>query len=149
MLTMPRSLPRLKAGRAARGATLIEVMVAVLLVSFGILGLVGLHARAIQFSVDADDRNRAALFADELAAQMRLARSTTLPAAQIATWTQRVQGIDPATNQPVNTGLPSAAVDINVTSVNSATITIRWRSPGQASESRLESEVWLTNEEIS
>ena len=49
--------------------------------SFGILAS-SLQARAIQFSLDADDRNRAALFADDLAAQMWLARTTPLPAAR-------------------------------------------------------------------
>lgn len=145
---MMRPLPA-SARRAQRGATMIEVLVSVLIVSFGILGLVGLHARAIQFSVDADDRSRAALFADDLAAQMRLARSTTLPGAQIALWTQRVQGIDPLTNQPTNTGLPNAVVGVAVASPNSATITIRWRNPGQTRDSQLDTVVVLTNEEIS
>jgi type IV pilus assembly protein PilV len=117
---------------------MIEVLVAVLIVSFGILGLVGLQARAVQFSVDADDRSRAALFADDLAAQMRLARSTTLPAAQLAQWTNAVQA-----------GLPNAAVDLVVDSVNQATVTVRWRNPGQTDESRLQSVIVLTNEEIS
>lgn len=132
------STPKVSARRSARGATMIEVLVAVLIVSFGILGLVGLQARAVQFSVDADDRSRAALFADDLAAQMRLARSTTLPAAQLAQWTNAVQA-----------GLPNAAVDLVVDSVNQATVTVRWRNPGQTDESRLQSVIVLTNEEIS
>jgi type IV pilus assembly protein PilV len=117
---------------------MIEVLVAVLIVSFGILGLVGLQARAVQFSVDADDRSRAALFADDLAAQMRLARSTTLPAAQVTQWTNTVQA-----------GLPNGAVDLVVDSVNQATVTVRWRNPGQTDESRLQTVIVLTNEEIS
>lgn len=132
------STPKLSARRSARGATMIEVLVAVLIVSFGILGLVGLQARAVQFSVDADDRSRAALFADDLAAQMRLARSTTLPAAQVTQWTNAVQA-----------GLPNGAVDLVVNSVNQATVTVRWRNPGQTDESRLQTVIVLTNEEIS
>jgi type IV pilus assembly protein PilV len=132
----------------ARGATLIEVLVAVLIVSFGILGLVGLHARAIQFSLDADDRNRAALFADELAAQMRLARTTALPAATLTTFTKRVQGLDPATDAPTNTGLPNATVVLTPGAANSVTLTITWRHPSQTDPSRLESIIVLTNEEV-
>ncbi len=134
-----------------RGVTLIEVLVSVLIMSFGILGVVALQARAIQFSLDADDRNRAALFADDLAAQMRLARSTTLPAAQLAAFESRVQGIDPATSQPTGLGLPNATVAVTAGATpNVATITIRWRHPAQPSgqESQLVSDVVLTAEEM-
>ena len=134
-----------------RGVTLIEVLVSVLIVSFGILGVVALQARAIQFSLDADDRNRAALFADDLAAQMRLARSTTLPAAQLDAFEKRVQGIDPVTNQPTGLGLPNAALAVAAGATpNIATITITWRHPGEPSgqDSRLVTDVYLTAEEM-
>ena len=138
-------------GAGQRGVTLIEVLVSVLIVSFGILGIVALQARAIQFSMDADDRNRAALFADDLAAQMRLARSTTLPAAQVQAIEKRIQGIDPITNQPTGLGLPNAALQITPGATpNLATITITWRHPGEPTgqDSRLISDVVLTAEEI-
>ena len=119
-------------GAKARGSSLIEVLVSILIMSFGILGVVGLHARAIQFSLDADDRNRAALFGDELAAQMRLARSVNLSAAQIDTFTKRVQGLDLVTNQPNGSGLPNANVAVVAGATpNVATLTITWRHPGQ------------------
>ncbi|MEO6934010.1 MAG: prepilin-type N-terminal cleavage/methylation domain-containing protein [Collimonas sp.] len=50
------------------GFLLIEVMVALLIFSFGILGLVGLQATAINNSVSAEDRTQAALLADNLVA---------------------------------------------------------------------------------
>lgn len=134
-----------------RGVTLIEVLVSVLIVSFGILGIVALQARAIQYSMDADDRNRAALFADDLAAQMRLARSTTLPAAQLQAIEKRIQGLDPNTNQTTGLGLPNAALAITPGATpNLATITITWRHPGEPTgqASRLVSNVVLTAEEI-
>lgn len=134
-----------------RGVTLIEVLVSVLIMSFGILGVVALQARAIQFSLDADDRNRAALFADDLAAQMRLARSTTLPASQLTDFEMRVQGIDPVTSQPTGLGLPNAALVVAPGATpNVATITITWRHPGQPSgqDSRLMVDVVLTAEEM-
>ena len=138
-------------GAGQRGVTLIEVLVSVLIVSFGILGIVALQARAIQFSMDADDRNRAALFADDLAAQMRLARSTTLPPAQLQAIERRIQGIDPITSQPTGLGLPNAALQITAGATpNLATITITWRHPGEPTgqDSRLVSNVVLTAEEI-
>jgi type IV pilus assembly protein PilV len=134
-----------------RGVTLIEVMVSVLIMSFGILGVVALQARAIQFSLDADDRNRAALFADDLAAQMRLARSTTLPPAQLSDFEKRVQGIDPVTSQPTGLGLPNAALAVAPGATpNVATITITWRHPAEPSgqDSRLLVDVVLTAEEM-
>ena len=140
-------------GAKVRGSSLLEVLVSVLIMSFGILGVVGLHARAIQFSLDADDRNRAALFADDIAAQMRLARSVALPPAQIDAYTKRVQGLDPATDQPNGSGLPNATLDVDVglgATPNVATITIKWRHPGQPAgqDSQLVVDVVLTDEEI-
>lgn len=133
---------------AQRGTTLIEVLVSVLILSFGLLGLVGLQARATQYSLDADDRNRAALFADDLGAQMRLARSVSLTTGQITNWTKRVQGLDLATDTPNGQGLPNAVVAVTP-SANTALIEISWRHPKQptGSESRLVTEVVLTDEE--
>ncbi|MGD9647510.1 MAG: type IV pilus modification protein PilV [Pirellulales bacterium] len=136
--------------RAQRGVTLIEVLVSVLIVSFGILGLVALQARAIQYSLDADDRNRAALFADELAAQMRLSRTLTLAPEQLDVALKRVQGIDPVTDQPTGLGLPNANLAVVPgADPNVATITITWRHPGEISglDSRLVMDVVLTDEE--
>lgn len=136
--------------RDQRGTTLLEVLVSILIFSFGILGLVGLQARATQFSLDAEDRNRAALYADDLAAQMRLSRSVNLSEAQIEAWTQRVQGLD-AEGEPTGLGLPNADAEVtpNV-AANTATINITWRHPQQAegNENRLVTEVVLTNEEV-
>jgi len=56
---------------------LIEVLVAILIFSFGLLGFVGLQARAIQFSASAEDSNRAALLANELASQLVTAQSAS------------------------------------------------------------------------
>lgn len=65
------------------GVALLEVLISILIFSFGILGLIGLQARAIGFSLDAEDRNRAALLADDVASLMWLNNSVTLPAADL------------------------------------------------------------------
>lgn len=138
-------------GAKARGSSLIEVLVSILIMSFGILGVVGLHARAIQYSLDADDRNRAALFGDELAAQMRLARRVTLTAAELDTFTKRVQGLDLGNNQPNGSGLPDADVLVAAGATpNVATLTITWRHPGQpvGDRSQFVMDIVLTDEEI-
>ena len=58
--------------RPQRGVALIEALVSIVIFSFGVLGLIGLEASAINYSVDAEDRNRAALFASEIASTMWL-----------------------------------------------------------------------------
>ena len=50
-----------------QGFALLEVLVSILIFSFGVLGLDRLQARAITLSTDAEDRNRAALLASDIA----------------------------------------------------------------------------------
>lgn len=123
-----------------RGGTLLEVLVSVLIFSFGILGLVAMQARATQFSIDAEDRNRAALLADDLAAQMRLARTVSLPAAQITAWRNRVAATS-------TQGLPNGTATVAVAG-NTALITITWTPPRSTQTSQLVTEVILTIEEV-
>jgi type IV pilus assembly protein PilV len=52
------------------GFMLIEVLAAILIFSFGILGLVGLQAATINNSISAEDRSQAALLADNLVATL-------------------------------------------------------------------------------
>lgn len=42
---------------------MIEVLVSLLIFSFGLLGMAGMLARSLTISIDAEDRNRAALLA--------------------------------------------------------------------------------------
>jgi type IV pilus assembly protein PilV len=104
-----------------RGMSLIEVLVVIVLFSFGLLGMVGLQARATQNSVGAEDSNRAALLANELAAQMWTSNTVVLPAATIADWNTRVAD---AKVQGLPNGVGAVVVAANV-----ARITITWRPP--------------------
>lgn len=58
---------------AHKGFTLIEVLVSLLVFSFGILALVGLQATAVRLSTDARDRASATFLADQLLARMLVA----------------------------------------------------------------------------
>jgi type IV pilus assembly protein PilV len=111
--------------RKSSGFTLIEVLVVMALFSFGLLGLVGLQAKAVQYSVGAEDSSRAALLANEIASTMWGAKTVTLPTATISAWQARVA--DASVN-----GLPNGAGAISVTS-NVATVTITWRGPTEPS----------------
>jgi type IV pilus assembly protein PilV len=106
----------------ARGMSMIEVLVAIVLISFGILGLVSLQARAVQFSVSAEDSQRAALLAGEVAATMWGANTVTLAPAVLTAWTNRVQN-------PAIAGLPNATGTVVVDAGgNVARITVQWRA---------------------
>ena len=107
------------------GMTLIEVLVAILIFSFGLLGFVGLQARAIQFSTSAEDSNRAALLANEIAAAAELTGGVTLPVATVDAWKARVSAAGGA-------GLPNGVGTYTQTSPKTASITISWRAPQAA-----------------
>ena len=51
---------------AQQGFALIEVLVSMLLFSLGVAGLIGMQARALQVSTDAQDRVQAAQLAQSL-----------------------------------------------------------------------------------
>ncbi len=56
--------------RSGRGFTMIEVLVSLLVVAFGLLALVGLQATAVRLSTDARDRGAATFLADQLLGRM-------------------------------------------------------------------------------
>ena len=113
MTTMPRR-------RGLRcGFSLIEVLVSTVLISVGLIGVVGLQARAVQISVSAEDQLRASLLANELASQMWTARSVSLPSAVTSAWATRV-------GETTGRGLPNAQGTVSV-SGNTARITVAWR----------------------
>jgi type IV pilus assembly protein PilV len=118
-----RPLHAPRAGRRSRsaGVSLVEVLVAILLFSFGLLGLVGLQARATQYAISAEDSNRAALLASDLAATMWTAGTTSLPQATVDAWSERVSAAAAG-------GLPNGQGTVDVAG-GVATITVSWRPP--------------------
>lgn len=104
------------------GVALIESLVSILIFSFGVLGLIGLEASAINYSVDAEDRNRAALFASDIASSMWLNNTVTVTPAQYATWKANIG------NTALPTGLPNGTLTITATAgtTNSTDISIQW-----------------------
>ena len=115
--------------RRQAGMTLIEVLVALLIFSLGMLGMVGMQAMAAKYSIDAEDRSRAALMANEIVAQMWLAKTVSLPTATVTAWTTRLQ------NAQVS-GLPNATGSITTATVDGvvvATVAITWHSPARKS----------------
>lgn len=108
--------------RVQRGFTLIEVLVALLIFSFGVLGMVGMQARAVQFSVQAGDRARASVLANEIVTQMWANQSTTVSSAALTAWQARVTD--------ATTGLPNAAGTVGSADSNGVvTVQVTWHPP--------------------
>jgi len=112
--------------RRQAGFTLIEVLVAILICSIGLLGIVGLQAKAIQYSVGSEDVNRAAILAGEAVWAIQDQQSVPLSATAYAAWQARVQ--DPAVGFAYGQGTISDP-DAN----NVVRITITWTPPDAAS----------------
>jgi len=64
-----------------QGFSLIEVLIAALLVSIGLLGAAGMHMRAIDYTVDTERRQMASMVASELMETMRGDTTTVLLAS--------------------------------------------------------------------
>src|SRR5450755_3960959 len=56
--------------RGQQGAFLLEALIGILIFSLGVLGIVGLQARAIRFTTDAEIRAEAMYLANSLISQM-------------------------------------------------------------------------------
>ncbi len=116
---------RMQNQKKQSGVLLIEVMIAVLIFSFGLLGLAGLQATATQSSVNAEERIRASLLASDRVAMFWVRQSvTSSQASDTAAWQAKV------TSSWKDGGLPNATGVVNVTGTV-ATITITWKSPSK------------------
>lgn len=60
-----------------RGFSLIEVLIALLLISVGVLGMVAMQGRAIQYTQDSIQRNTAAMLAEDLMELIRTNQTDT------------------------------------------------------------------------
>lgn len=120
--------PRTRRIRAAhRGMTLIEVLVALLIFSFGLLGLVGLQGRAHTFAMSAEDSNRAALFANEIVTSVVLQPGAggTIVAPSAAAWSASAAS-----------ALPNGSVVFGtLPTPKQLPITVYWKSPTAPSTS--------------
>ncbi len=124
-----QSTSRLPGKKEQAGVLLLEVLISILIFSFAFLGLVALQARAVQYSVDAEDRNRAALLANEMVSTMWGQKSTnkgTL-SVEIGAWQTKVQNL-------AVSGLPNANATVSAADANGVvTVTINWTPVGASS----------------
>ena len=117
-----------------RGVTLLESLIALLLFSFGILGLIGMQAMAARTTADSQYRTEATKFADRLINQMRVEDTLTL-SAEYSTggtkwnaWLADVQ--DAASGMPGSVAHPPTITIVGTPPV--VTLTMFWKGPGEA-----------------
>jgi type IV pilus assembly protein PilV len=122
-MSRPSSVHRLRNSQA--GFTLIEVLVAILICSFGLLGIVGLQSRAMQYSVSAEDSGRAIMLANEITTEMYTLKTINLPTSVTEPWQIRVA-------TPSAGGLPRGRGTVEVDG-RVATVTIQWQTHGPSS----------------
>jgi type IV pilus assembly protein PilV len=104
-----------------KGMTLIDLLVAVILFSIGILGLVGMQIVMTKVSISSENRATAALLADELVADYQMYGSVAAGDAAVgAAWKTKV-----------TSKLPSGAGTSAVDATGAQLITITWQEPGK------------------
>ena len=105
-----------------RGFSLIEMLVGVLILSFGLLGLITLQARALQASTTNEDSQRASLLANEMAALIVNANNVNVPERTVQDWAARAAN-------PASGGMPNGNGTVTVNG-NTARITMTWTPTG-------------------
>jgi type IV pilus assembly protein PilV len=115
------------------GFTLLEILVALIILSVGLLGLAGLQASGLRSNHSGYLRSQATLLAYEMTDRMRANRSTALAenydllfSGSTPTGTT-IQDIDRAEwRSALNSSLPSGSGQIDCTSTGLCTIDVRW-----------------------
>jgi len=122
-----------------RGFSLVEVLVAVVIFSLGVLGLVRMQATTVRLSTDARQRAEATFLADQLLARMLISDPATA-----STFSHRATGASscapsgPRSTNPVlldwlaqvTAAFPRVSVDDQQVIVNGADVTVRlcWKN---------------------
>ena len=128
--------------RRMGGIMLLEALIAILIFSIGILGIIGLQASAVQQSTDAKNRAEAAYLADQLMGQMWASDRVagTLKAQfdsdfcgaggcpAYVLWANSVKGTLPGVALGTDTK-PTVDIQDAGTSPGLVTISIFWRAP--------------------
>ena len=118
------------------GMAVVENLVAILIFSFGILGIVGLLANSMKSSASAKYRNDASMLANQIVGQMWVSDKTPAAlkanfespsGASFLAWRTSVSNVLPGVDTSVPASLPTIVIDAN----NVATVTVRWRAPGE------------------
>lgn len=125
------------APRRQRGMMLIEALIALLIFSIGILGIIGLQASAVQQSTDAKNRAEAAYLADQLMGRMWVdnrsvanlqAKYQSCGSSCAGYWAW--YGTVKATLPGVADDIPDTQPEVTVDNAGIVTISLSWRATG-------------------
>lgn len=125
--------PKPALARRARGIVLIDALIAIVIFSIGILGMVSLQAAAVKMAGDAKYRGDAAMFADQIIAQMwgddpkNLKTTYDTSGTKYKAWAGAIAKILPGVDDTTN--VPTITVGTN----NLVTVTVNWKSPNDTS----------------
>ncbi len=139
----------LRSRQPQEGVAILEALIAILIFSIGVLGIVGLQARSVQGLGEAGFRSQAVQHADELIAEMwtsdpgrrRTLYQSTAPGLMYQAWATKVttgsRQLPGATANPPTVVVTSIQTPIAILPGSSfftsdVTITIRWVPPGAA-----------------
>jgi type IV pilus assembly protein PilV len=130
--TMNAIAPSARRRGSAAGFTLIEVLVSILVFSFGVLGVVGMQARLLQASTQNADRARASLLANEIVSTMWAKQTADITSlSDYAAWQRRV-------STPTASGLPRGVGAVSKPDANGqVTVTVTWHPPSMADANAL------------
>jgi type IV pilus assembly protein PilV len=136
---------------------MIELLVSLLIFTFGMLGLAGLQTRTLSFNQSSLLRSQATALTDDILDRMRSDRTRalagswdtamnvnasamatgTFPERDVRAWKEQVQSLLPAGQASIVTVLPGAGVAADL--IGTVTITIQWddtrragNKPGEA-----------------
>lgn len=129
---------------SARGFSLLEVLIAIVIFSIGLLGLISMQARAIKQAGDAKLRAEASYLANQIIGQIWADRSNILDyihnptttaactfSGAVATSSNVTNWLGATDKKGTVLGtLPNAAAQIKIeTGTNVVTVTLCWRAP--------------------
>lgn len=107
------STPLLRPHRQHRGASLIEVLVAALLLAIGLLAMVGIQATATRLSKDAQSRSMATELASSFAEMVRANTAGAQAGGYVYTVPYApLRAAVPPPAQPCNTAIPCTPVQL-------------------------------------
>jgi type IV pilus assembly protein PilV len=114
----------IRSRRAIQGFTLIEVLISILVFSFGLLGAAAMQAMAVKVATQNGDRSRAAMLASEMVSTLWASQSSTPSSGDLAAWKVKVA-------TPTVSGLPGGIGSVApcVGIANCAVVTVTWKAP--------------------
>lgn len=124
------------------GVMLLEVLIALLIFAFGILGLIGMQAVSIKLTGESKYRAEAAMFVDQLVNQMWADDRTnavlvanydsTAGGNKYMEWRNQVQAASTGLPGASGANAPIVAIDVN----NVVTVTVFWQAPEETAAHR-------------